>query len=202
MAKRRCKGTTRTGRRCKAPPQRDREYCRAHDPTLTDDERFGSSAWSARAGTLGGRPRSPRVSEELRRRVEEQADKFLAPYFDALEATIGNSNVPDHRMRLLAAERAFDRAYGRPRPVSLHEIGHPDIHPDVVMDVSGPEVRRLAHELLRMRQSGDDKAATEKAHEFLAAREDELAERRRARMVADPELREKGGDLRRAPIDP
>jgi hypothetical protein len=112
---RRCKGTNKAGKRCSARPQRANAYCRAHDPELADEERFGSKEQSSAAGIAGGgRPRKPSPSALLRERIEADIERLLAPYPDALVAVRGEGE-PDHNTRMRAAREVFDRVYGKPR---------------------------------------------------------------------------------------
>jgi hypothetical protein len=76
VARRQCKGTNRFGEPCGAAPLTDRDYCSAHDPVLPVSTRFQGGAKPG-----GGRPPKPRVTDIMRQRVEENADKILAPYF-------------------------------------------------------------------------------------------------------------------------
>ena len=59
------------------------QCCRAHDPTVPDETRFGSSVQAAQAGA-SEKPRTLGVIETMRRRVEDRAEEVLTPYFDAL----------------------------------------------------------------------------------------------------------------------
>lgn len=127
MAKRRCKGTTKKGARCGSPPLRPGtiiegvtvkgEHCRTHDPDLPDSARIQGAQPGA------GRPRTPRVVDVMRERVEERVDEVLAAYFETLEnATLHTfffgelitTNAPDYGARMKAAEKLLDRVYGRP----------------------------------------------------------------------------------------
>jgi hypothetical protein len=127
MAKRRCKATTKAGKRCKAAPLKGKDYCSAHDPDAPGSTRFGSPEQAREAGMQGGRPRSPRPHEELQRRIEEDIDRWLAPFeaalgggkpmqmWDAEEGKHHIEFVPDPQLALKAVKLAFDRVYGRPR---------------------------------------------------------------------------------------
>jgi hypothetical protein len=126
MAKRRCKGNTKAGKRCKAPPLKNANYCRAHDPSLPDDARFGSPDQAAAAGRVGGgHNRKPRMTEEFRERVDQLIEVIVAVHLEAMTATrpiqVGygesayTAEIPDHRTRLAAANSLLDRAHGRPR---------------------------------------------------------------------------------------
>lgn len=123
--KRRCIAKNKAGGPCSAPPLVGKEHCLAHDPTLSDSERFGSRAQAKEAAKLAGRPPKPRVVDVLRERFEAEADEWLGELKAALGATmphmIGTGRdahiveVPDHRTRLKAIEIAFDRVYGKPK---------------------------------------------------------------------------------------
>ncbi|MBN8867503.1 MAG: hypothetical protein J0H98_08110 [Solirubrobacterales bacterium] len=121
------------------------DHCRAHDPDLPDSARFGSKEQATDAGNQGGRPRQPRVVDILREKAEEHANLITAAYFDALDATrpimVGSGEnafveeIPDHLIRLKAAEALNDRAYGKPKQISeitgpeggpIEHVGIPD----------------------------------------------------------------------------
>lgn len=120
--KRRCTGKTKKGARCRANPLHGRKTCIAHSDKETQNSvGFGGPQEGS------GRPRAPRVIEEMRRRVEEEVDDILAPYFDALrgavlhaayEGEVFVSDHPDVAARIAAAEKLLDRVYGRPRQVT------------------------------------------------------------------------------------
>ncbi len=76
-----------------------------------------------------GRPRQPRVIEVMRERIEQDIDRILRPYFDALEEAVLHatfegsvivSDVPDLGARIAAAEKLLDRVYGKPRQAMEH----------------------------------------------------------------------------------
>lgn len=153
--KRRCKGKTRAGERCKAPPPKGAGYCRAHDPSLPDEARFGSRAQAAEAGRIGGpATRQPRPIELLRARIEAAIDKWIDPYEQAVEGAMVTathegevhvSEVRDLGARIKAAEAAFDRAYGKPRQTT--EVTGGDGGP-IEIGGDGPETTRLVHDFL------------------------------------------------------
>lgn len=130
MAKRRCKGTTKAGKRCRAYALADSQFCRAHDPLRPAETRFGSAEQAAAAGALGGAAgRSPRVVDVMRERVEAHVDEVLAPYFAALtegmltatfQGDVFVSEHPDLAGRVAAAEKLLDRVYGKPRQTIEH----------------------------------------------------------------------------------
>lgn len=149
--RRRCKASTKAGRRCRAAPLRGGTYCSAHDPNRPDETRFGSREQASRAGAAA-KPRTPAVSEVLRERVEGAADEILAPYFKALGVEYVNgeiqrgpgavhvgktkdgdviaSDVEDLAGQITAAERLLDRVYGKPKQTA--ELSGPDGGPIVV----------------------------------------------------------------------
>jgi hypothetical protein len=120
MTPRKCKGTTKAGKPCGSPPLRGSDFCLSHSP---EEERESRGFGGAQEGS--GRPPAAKPLRLLRERVEEEIDKWLAPFEDALSATqgvvVGNGPsarleiLPDHRTRMSAAEAVFDRVYGRPR---------------------------------------------------------------------------------------
>ena len=71
-----------------------------------------------------GRPRSPKVLEVLRERVEANVDRYLKPLEDALSAqrglVVGDGSharveyVEDYGTRIKAVREIFDRALGKP----------------------------------------------------------------------------------------
>lgn len=121
MPARRYQATNRAGKPCRAAPLRDADYCSAHNPNAPAQTRFGSVEQAADAGRKGGRPPAPRTGDVLRERVEADAGRVLAPYFDAIHADRpivvagGVEMVADHPTRLRAAEALLTRAYGSPR---------------------------------------------------------------------------------------
>jgi hypothetical protein len=157
MAKRRCKGKTKAGKRCRNTAVLEHGYCIAHTPKETEgSRRFGGSQPGA------GRPRSPRAVDVIRDRIEADVELVLTPLFDALEAdrgvVVGSGDdaaletVPDWPSRLAAARELLDRAYGKPQQMVRH--GGDDGAPPIRMDVAAnPEVSKAAHEFLdRVRQ--------------------------------------------------
>jgi hypothetical protein len=123
MAARKCKGTTKTGKPCKAVPIEGGDYCISHADKKTQERLgFGGSQPNA------GRPKSLRVVDVMRQRIEEQIDAIIEPYMEEaltaaqLERVPDEEKpgelkwvaVPDHGRRIAAAEKLLDRAYGRP----------------------------------------------------------------------------------------
>lgn len=155
MAKRRrrCKGETKLGKRCKASPLKGTDRCAAH-PLSPDSARFGSPEQAAAAGKLGGRPRLPRPHEVLREKLEGDIEKWLKPYEDGLEAMRGLvvdgglEFVPDHKARMQAVREPLDRVYGKPK--QQLEIGGSEtpISAEIVA-VDAREAADAAHDFLR-----------------------------------------------------
>ncbi len=159
MAKRRCKAKTKRGTRCKVAPLTGSDYCRAHDPLLPAEARFGTPEQAAEAGALGGAAgRRPRVVEVLRERIEADIDRWLAP----LEAALGEGKpiqmwdgqerkhsieyVPDPALGMKALKLALDRVYGRPRQeVEVSGQGGGAVE----FEITNPEVREAMHGLVR-----------------------------------------------------
>jgi hypothetical protein len=118
MAKRQCQGKTKAGKPCKAAPLSGSDYCLAHaDEETRESAGFGGSQPGA------GRPRVPRATELMREWVEENAEKILKPYADAIEHAVLTatfegvvlpSDVADLGARIAAAERLLDRVLGKP----------------------------------------------------------------------------------------
>ena len=133
--KRTCKAKTKTGKKCKAAPLKDRDVCLAH----ADEKTRESTGFRADNGKAG-RPKSPRSIDLLRERLEARQDEIIDVYLEAARATtheiVGHGEdrelveVPDHAMRLKAVEALHDRAYGKPKQVS---------------EITGPEGGPIAH---------------------------------------------------------
>lgn len=149
---RQCKGTTRKGGACGAPPLKpgtliddvavSGNWCRQHDEDLPASARIGG----AQPG--GGRPKQPTATEayaaELHRRVGEHIDQLVGRLVDiALDAertvVVGTGPnarteiAPDQGLQLAALRELNDRILGRPKqqtevtgagggPVELVEI--------------------------------------------------------------------------------
>lgn len=155
MVKRQCKGKTKAGKRCKAAPLTDGDYCAAHDPLQPAETRFGSSEQAAVAGAKGGAAgRHPRAVDVIRERMEADIELVLGPLFEALEADRGIvvgagenavlEHVADWDARLRAIKEILDRSYGRPKQSLEHSGrgGEP-----IQMEVSA-EVAKAAHDFL------------------------------------------------------
>lgn len=158
--KRRCQGTTKAGKPCKAAPLKDGAYCCAHDRTRSDDDRFGSPAWSSRAGA-SPKPHVPKLIEALAAKVEEHAEQLVQAYIDALAADRGvvvgfgeNAElelVPDYAMRVRAADAIYDRLLGKPRQQT--EISGPEGGP-IELDAPSDHTERATRAALLLRDAG------------------------------------------------
>jgi hypothetical protein len=118
---RRCAGRNKAGEPCRARPLHDGDYCLAHDEERRVAAGFGGAI----------RTPDPKPLEVLRERVENEVETWLAPYRQAVTSAVLNatyegeviaSSVPDLGARISAAEKVFDRIYGRPKQVS--EVSH------------------------------------------------------------------------------
>ena len=103
-----CQATNRSYQPCRAAPLTGSNDCRAHDPQLPADTRFGSSEQATQAA-VGVERRTPGVMELMRKQVEARAEEVLAPYSEALRE---GDNL---EQRMKAADRLLDRVFGRPR---------------------------------------------------------------------------------------
>jgi hypothetical protein len=151
MADRRCKGKTKKGKRCHAPPLKDKDFCSAHDPDTPALERFGSHARARAAGVLGGRPPLPKPTDVARELIEANIAAVLRPHFKAIGLLLNDdgtveqldhgailtgeskdgyvraSDIEDLGAQMAAAEKLMDRVYGRPK--QTQEISGPDGNP-------------------------------------------------------------------------
>lgn len=129
--RRRCSGLNKRGEPCGAFPLKTGDYCRAHDPNLPDEVRFGSSV---QAGVAGGspKPRYINLREALEREIEANAERIVGAQLEALEATrvtvneeTGEVHVhPDYATRLRAGDTITTRALGK--PTQLTEVSGVD----------------------------------------------------------------------------
>lgn len=123
MAKRDCKGDTRSGKPCKAAPLKGSDYCLAHADEKT---RVATGFGAKDAGN--GRPRKPRVVDVILARIEDKVDEVFDVLWEAAHAqravVVGSGPtafvemVPDHPTRIAAARELLDRGYGRPHQSS------------------------------------------------------------------------------------
>lgn len=172
MAKRDCEGTNRRGRPCSAAAVRaekgDPRYCLSHQPEETREALgFGGSQPGA------GRPRNERPLDLARQLVIDNAHAFLRPYLRTLgldfddagqvvpspdggavlvgrdkEGGVFPSDVEDLGAKIAAAERLFDRVFGKPRQALEHtgEDGGP------IQTEGALDVRKLTDDELRALQ--------------------------------------------------
>lgn len=156
--RRRCKGKTKAGKRCSRAPLTDQDYCIAHAQRKEKDSRgFGG----AQPGS--GRPRKPTVTALLQERAAGRADVIDALYERGMtglklvakyEGEVHVSDVDDVVGMIGIVERYLDRTEGKPSQ-SLNV--HADIDASeaaqpvsiVAVDASDPEIRRLAHDLVK-----------------------------------------------------
>ena len=119
MGKRQCKGTNKQGQPCGSPPVHESDYCLSHGGKDWQSVGFGGAQPGA------GRPPNPKPLEIMRERVEAEVDALLEPYFRAVKGAmlygtqqrtgeIRLSEFPDIGARINAAEKLFDRVYGKP----------------------------------------------------------------------------------------
>lgn len=119
MAKK-CSAITKAGKRCKARPLKESEFCLAHDEKARETAGFGGAQEGA------GRPAKPKAVDVLREKVEAEIEEWLRPLEDARSATRGIAislkgggmelvDVPDHGMRVTAVKEVLDRVYGKPK---------------------------------------------------------------------------------------
>lgn len=119
---RQCKGRTKAGKRCKAHPLHDTDFCISHSDRATQASLgFGGSE----NGRIGGYSRRvPKLRELLTAEVEERAEEIIEKLFKGLTAeravVVGTGPkahveiVPDDELVLKTVREIFDRADGRP----------------------------------------------------------------------------------------
>jgi hypothetical protein len=157
--KRQCTGKTVRGKRCKAPALKGKTRCAAH-PLRPGSSRFGSPEQAREAGKLGGRPRLPRPHEELRKRIEADIDKWLAPLEEALggakpvlmwdqaEGKHTIEFVADPTVAMKAIKLAFEQVYGRPRQ-QLEITGGDGAPIEIGADIADPKVKEALFDVAR-----------------------------------------------------
>jgi hypothetical protein len=176
---RRCQGTSKSGKPCRATPLRDQDWCNGHAPNLPESARFQGGAKPG-----AGRPPKARPSDIARRLVEENVAVVLRPHFRTLGHDVEISGdglrlVPvegggaklhgtskdgevvvsahdDLGAQVTASERIQDRLYGKPRQ-ALEHTG-PDGGPIELEDVVGLDLRRLTDDELEALQRLVDRA--------------------------------------------
>jgi len=171
VTKRRCTGTTKAGKPCRAKPLSDGDRCLAHADGQTQTSMgFGQ-------GPRPGRPRVPRATELQRELVEQHAAAVMRPYFRALgldvdaagtvsrlergaihvgrdkEGGVHASTIEDLSAQIAAAEALLNRVFGRPKQALEHTgIDGGPIEVDAGYDLrrlSGPELKALQELLTR-----------------------------------------------------
>lgn len=150
-----CKGVNKRGKPCRVAPLKDGEYCRAHDPELPEEARFGSSVQATKAAT-GVERRFPRLREVVEREYEVNADKIVSRQIEALDATKVVVNEvtgevtfhPDYGTRLKSTDLILSRALGRPGSEQTINVDARSIHFD--FDLSDEQLATV-HGLLRDR---------------------------------------------------
>lgn len=74
-------------------------------PDIVDAGR--STRWQpGQSGNPSGRPKVPTMADVLRERVESELEAWIAPYIAARDSG-------DKKLAMEAAERVFDRLYGK-----------------------------------------------------------------------------------------
>ncbi len=156
-AKRRCKGRNKGGKRCGAAPLKNSGHCRAHDPTVPEETRFGTPE---QAGAAGASPKPARkLTTVLLRKLDEHAEELIERLLEATRAEkgvlVGSGDdasvemIPDHPTRIRAVAELYDRAEGKPKQAT--EITGRDggpIQTEAVPDYADPKVREAADVLL------------------------------------------------------
>jgi hypothetical protein len=105
----RCTAQNTKGERCGAARQVGSDVCVAHDPAAR--QRYGVGG--AQPGS-GPKP-LPKPIDVIRQRLEDDADRYLAPLERALDGD-------DVGLALRAMAEALDRVYGKPRQYA--EVAH------------------------------------------------------------------------------
>lgn len=163
---RKCLGSNARGASCGAPPLSSSDWCSAHDPSLPAESRFGS-AEQASAAARAPRTRALKFREALIAKVEAEAEALVERWIEASNATktqiTGSGDdllaeqVPDYAARLKALVDVWDRAVGKPgQEIEISGPGGAPIQTEATLDIADAETRRLAHELLERRASGDE----------------------------------------------
>ena len=158
--KRKCKAKTKAGKPCSRPPVIGETHCLAHMSRKEREARgFGGPQPDS------GRPKKPRVTDVMRKKIEAEIDKVLKPYFEALEGAVVHavyegrvipSEHPDLAARIAAAEKLLDRVYGKPgQALELTGKDGSPIEIDALA-FTDPKVRKAADEFAR--RVGDARA--------------------------------------------
>lgn len=158
--RRACRGTTRAGNPCRAPPltatgatkyqlpAKDHDWCAAHHPDIPESSRFGSHAQATEAGQQGGRPAVPRTTEVLRKLVNDNALVLARPHFLTLgyDVRLGDDGEP----YLVEVEGGGAKLYGTAKSGRVVVSEHNDLG-----------AMMTAVEQLMNRVNGKPKQATE-----------------------------------------
>lgn len=158
MSDRHCKGTNKQGKPCRVAPLKTGDYCRAHDPELPEESRFGSSIQASKAST-GVERRFPRLREVLEAKLEENADRIIDAQIEALDATRvtmseDGSEIhihPDYATRAKVGDTLLSRALGRPTQQIESNQTPTILVQQLIVD---PETRELAAALRRRLADG------------------------------------------------
>lgn len=168
--RRRCKGKTKAGKRCKAAPLKDGDFCLAHSDELTRAATgFGGPENGAKGGAAG---RIPRIREQMQRQVEEHLHRLIRPYLLALgidvddegnfigysegavvvgkdkEGGVWTSQVLDLGAQISAAEAITNRLEGR--PVNTTELTGAGGGPiEMEGDLADPKVKEALFDVAR-----------------------------------------------------
>lgn len=136
--KRKCKGKTKAGKPCRAVPMRKGaklesvegftstgKWCRAHDPNLPASARFGSMAQAAEAAKLGGRPRTERAPDLMKRLLESHVEAVLAPHFRTLGYDVRRN--AENELELVQVEGGGAKIYGESKDGEIRMTSHDDL---------------------------------------------------------------------------
>lgn len=150
-----CKGLSKRGKPCRVAPLKTGDYCRAHDPMLPDEARFGSAVQAGNA-SRGVERRYPRLREALERELEDKAELIVGRQVEALDATrvvvnevTGEVTMhPDYSLRAKVGDMLTSRALGRPGSEQTINVDARSIHFD--FDLNDEQLSKV-HGLLRDR---------------------------------------------------
>lgn len=134
-----CKGLNKQGKPCRVAPLKGNDYCRAHDPNLPAEARFGSPEQAAQAAT-GVERRYPRLREALETKLEAHAELIVDRQLESLDATRAVVNEltgevtfhPDYVTRAKVGDMLVSRALGRPGSEQTINVDARSIHFDLL----------------------------------------------------------------------
>lgn len=157
-------------------------FCRAHDPDLPESARFGSRAQAKEAAKLGGRPPMPKPTDIARRLIEENELALQRPYWRTLgydvvigeegleliqlqaggakvhgeskEGDIVPSDIDDLGAQQEAAERLWNRVYGKPK--QTQEITGAEGGPVEIVPVTRAKAKQVKGVLGLVGAGGDE----------------------------------------------